>query len=592
MYNQELFEILSICLNCCSSIHLNNVWILNATLSACQHMEEEALSCFLNLPTIHSSWTISTQTKIDVLSSLCLRSSIHPPIQTLFHRVHSCIPTSGTDEVTRRRTKWPRNAAKSGNLNSFQWLHSVLQIEHDIHQSFLLACNAQNSALIQYIADDLILPTNQPLFGKREIQQLFAPGMEFVLTTYLVPSKCDLDDLVESFYNSCALGFMFGVEFLLERVSIEREWLELGFKTAIDNREFAVAKYIWEQCNLFFSNKKQLIQKAIKHGFHRPSPTVSETKEEEKEAEEQEKEAEDEEKEEEEDEETYFLQQCRNGNGWVVLWKIERVRPSSYMRSAIFGFLVEYEQFEMCQWIIQKQLVEESELLDHVITLLRHGRVVTAARLIQNVSNAMEQLMSFADECSFSSLLKGCQHTLKYFQKYFPNYKVSTSVPVQPTLLLVYELRQKSEVFQITAVNQLLYLVPEVNIDQLVVRACARGLDRVVECCLLHDPTLFRRQQQLMYAAAASNLFVVDCLRKHDPIVWKLGKTDFKILANRITTTTTKEEECPVCMENKCVVSTDCNHLFCAECLTQVWIKLQSKCPICRHSVTTVQILL
>lgn len=51
-----------------------------------------------------------------------------------------------------------------------------------------------------------------------------------------------------------------------------------------------------------------------------------------------------------------------------------------------------------------------------------------------------------------------------------------------------------------------------------------------------------------------------------------------------------KAEDCPVCLEKKSDVVTDCNHQFCRGCI-ETWYKDKKNCPLCRNHIKTVQFL-
>ena len=51
-----------------------------------------------------------------------------------------------------------------------------------------------------------------------------------------------------------------------------------------------------------------------------------------------------------------------------------------------------------------------------------------------------------------------------------------------------------------------------------------------------------------------------------------------------------KAEDCPVCMEKKADVLTDCNHQFCRGCIEK-WYQDKKNCPLCRNNIKTVQFL-
>jgi len=45
-----------------------------------------------------------------------------------------------------------------------------------------------------------------------------------------------------------------------------------------------------------------------------------------------------------------------------------------------------------------------------------------------------------------------------------------------------------------------------------------------------------------------------------------------------------KEEDCPICHEKLCDIQTECNHLFCEDCITS-WFQKTSTCPMCREKI-------
>jgi hypothetical protein len=47
-----------------------------------------------------------------------------------------------------------------------------------------------------------------------------------------------------------------------------------------------------------------------------------------------------------------------------------------------------------------------------------------------------------------------------------------------------------------------------------------------------------------------------------------------------------EDDECTICMENKCEVSLSCSHAFCENCIQQ-WNLSSATCPICRRDVNS-----
>lgn len=50
-----------------------------------------------------------------------------------------------------------------------------------------------------------------------------------------------------------------------------------------------------------------------------------------------------------------------------------------------------------------------------------------------------------------------------------------------------------------------------------------------------------------------------------------------------------KEEECSICLENKCNVFIDCNHIFCNSCIIKLIGIQGNKCPLCRKTFHNVK---
>ena len=45
-------------------------------------------------------------------------------------------------------------------------------------------------------------------------------------------------------------------------------------------------------------------------------------------------------------------------------------------------------------------------------------------------------------------------------------------------------------------------------------------------------------------------------------------------------------DTCPICMSNKCNLTTNCNHRFCERCLS-MWDR--SSCPLCRQTILSIE---
>ena len=56
------------------------------------------------------------------------------------------------------------------------------------------------------------------------------------------------------------------------------------------------------------------------------------------------------------------------------------------------------------------------------------------------------------------------------------------------------------------------------------------------------------------------------------------------IIQNNDINDSEEKIECSICLENKELVATNCNHSFCENCLIE-WLQKNENCPLCREKI-------
>jgi ankyrin repeat protein len=99
------------------------------------------------------------------------------------------------------------------------------------------------------------------------------------------------------------------------------------------------------------------------------------------------------------------------------------------------------------------------------------------------------------------------------------------------------------------------------NNDQAFYEACERGSIDVIDTLQKYD---------------RKNKYFLEC-ENNKIIKWNINeKLEFKIINKEI-------EECPICMENVCVIISDCEHQLCQKCFRHM--KSIKVCHMCRNNI-------